>query len=64
MGLGIPLLKLKIMLESNPLTSIICVRRLAVAGPANSALSFTRRPPTAGFLIKTKQPCIEGLLDA
>ena len=30
MGLGIPSLILKIMLESNPLKSIILVRRLAV----------------------------------
>ena len=32
MGLGIPPLKTKILLESNPLTSIILVRRLAVLG--------------------------------
>ena len=31
MGLGAPTLKIKIMLESNPLKSIILVQRLAVA---------------------------------
>ena len=30
MGLGIPPLRIKIMIESNPLKSIILVRRLAV----------------------------------
>ena len=32
MGLGIPPLKIKILLQSNPLKSRILVRRLAVVG--------------------------------
>ena len=35
MGLGIPPLKLKMMLESNPMKSRILVRGLAVSGSAN-----------------------------
>ena len=34
MGLGIPPLHINIMLESNPLKSIILVRRLAIKGAA------------------------------
>ena len=39
MGLGIPPLKIKIMLESNPLKSIMLVRRLAVRDAATCPAS-------------------------
>ena len=40
MGLGIPPLKAKILLESNPLESIISVRRLTVCLSASFHASF------------------------
>ena len=49
MGLGIPPLKFKIMLESNPLTSRIVVRRLAVAG-LGAFRGHLRAPQDAGSL--------------
>ena len=48
MGLGIPPLTFKILLESNPLKARVLVRRLAVASQSNSrqnAGSILRRDP-------------------
>ena len=55
MGLGIPPLKIKIMLESNPLKSIVLVRRLTVQSEASSRCAGSKKhgPPTPQVFNKT-----------
>ena len=48
MGLEIPPLKIKIMLESNPLKSIMLVVRLGVTGPVRITWSRTNAVDTNG----------------
>ena len=55
MGLGIPPLKSKILLESNPLKSMILVRRLTVAGAADLPRAPERR--TIWSEVMTPETC-------
>ena len=58
MGLGNPSLKVKIMIESNPLTSRICLRRLDVAG----AESLPSGEPSADAAPEPLMWCFESLV--
>ena len=51
MGLGIPPLRIKMMLESNPLKSTMLVRRLAVHPVSITRFPLRRFSPGAGLLI-------------
>ena len=59
MGLGIPPLKMKIVLESNPLKSTTLVGRLGVASPPDHPL--TSHPMGAPPILRAEIPDFGGL---